>query len=201
MYVHFIAALLLATMAAASSQENSNLRGKKHNATDVSTDCTFDYRSGDAPTTDGWTNCSFEALFGPPPKMGPITLGDREFKSSGNWTKTMARDYWCEWWYYYSWYGDYYEWWYEWVCYDWYYRTFEPPFEDSSSGGRAFASASSNTNTNKCEECSKNSNIMTVTGERMHAESSPGQCEEACVTAATKGHWEVAGWKCGPCPD
>jgi hypothetical protein len=245
MNVHFLAAtLLLGAMAAASPQARNTLRGKKHHATDVSTTCTFDYRSGDVPTADDWTSCSFEELFGPPPTMGPTTFGDRAFEPpSGNETETMARDYYyyywyywywyeydyeywtyrtleppsrnetevtardyssyCEWQYVYNWYGDWYEWYYDWVCVEWYYRTFEPPFKDSSSesssGGRAFAPASSNAN--KCEECSKSSKFMTVTGERMHAEISSGQCEEACVTAATKGHWEVAGWKCGPCPD
>jgi hypothetical protein len=180
MKVNFFAALLLGTMAAASSQANINLRGKKHHATDVSTTCTFDFRSGDVPTTDDWTNCSFEELFGPPPKKGPTT-------PSGNGTATMARDYW---------YYDPY--------WDMYYYVYEPPYWSwgggSSKGhkGRKSAPTSSITTTNnKCEECT----FKTVTGERMHAEITPGQCEEACVVAARKGRWEAAGWKCGPCSD
>jgi hypothetical protein len=76
----------------------------------------------------------------------------------------------------------------------WYYRSFEPPFEDSSL-------ESSSGDNNKCEECSSSKAFTTMTGVRMHAEISPGQCEDACVVAATKGRWEAAGWKCGPCPD
>jgi hypothetical protein len=92
---------------------------------------------------------------------------------------------------------------------DYYWVIWYPPFDDwnwggSSKGhkGRKSAPTSSITTTNnKCEECSSTKGFMTMTGERMHAEISPGQCEEACVVAETKGRWEAAGWKCGPCPE
>jgi trypsin len=160
-----------------------------------STGCTYDYLSGDVPNTDDWLYCSYEELFGPStiePTTGDFWYWGTDPPTADPWPTdppiddpgTIAPTTW------------------EPTGQDWYDMWVYQMFFRNSRGstGRTFAPLSSSTN-NKCEVCSSSKGFMTVTGERMHAEISPGQCEEACVVAPTKSRWEAAGWKCGPCPD